>query len=147
MIDALIAGRIYGKPQARTAKNGSAFAVAKIRVGTRDGDALFVSVISFSGSAVQVLLALEDGDSIALAGELTPKVYTDRDGNARPALDLLAHAALSPYAVSRKREKLKKPNSGERDNAPEPAESEPEAPVADQQSAQVEAELDDEIPF
>ncbi|SIT37730.1 hypothetical protein BN2475_120180 [Paraburkholderia ribeironis] len=32
-----------------------------------------------------------------------PKVWTDRDGNARPALDMVAHAALSAYHVQRRR--------------------------------------------
>ncbi|HXP99351.1 MAG TPA: single-stranded DNA-binding protein [Solirubrobacteraceae bacterium] len=143
MIDALLAGRLYGKPQARTAKNGSAFAVGKIRVGTRGGSALFVSVITFSATAAQALLALEDGDSITIAGELTPKVWTDRDGTAHPQLDLLAHAVLSPYHVKRKREAMA---GRDAPRAPDPCADAPEGaePPAQQAAA---ADFDDEIPF
>ena len=52
------------------------------------------------------LLALGDGDSVSLSGALTPKVWTDRDGHARPALDLVAHGLLTSYHVTRKRKAM-----------------------------------------
>lgn len=103
MIDALIAGKLYGQPKAKTAKNGNQFATAKIRAAAGDGESLLVGVIAFSQTAVTALLALEDGDSVALSGELTPKVWVDRDGNAKPAADLVAQVVLSTYHVGRKR--------------------------------------------
>ena len=104
MIDALIQGTLYKVPQARTASNGRRFATANVRTPTKDGTAIFVSVIAFAESAVTALLALEDGDSVALAGELTPKVYQPRDGGEpRPSLDMVAHKALTEYHVARKR--------------------------------------------
>jgi len=106
MIDALIAGRIHGKPAERTTSGGKPFAVAKIRVSTREGDTFFVNVIAFDEEAVTALMALSDRDSVALAGELTPKVWTDKDGAARPSLDLLAHRVLTEYHVTRKRQAM-----------------------------------------
>jgi single-stranded DNA-binding protein len=106
MIDALIAGRIYGKPTSRTGNNGRPSAVTKIRVPTRDGEAHFINVIAFAEPAVKAILALSEGDSIALSGELTPKVWTDKEGVARPSLDLLAHAVLTEYHVTRKRQAM-----------------------------------------
>ena len=79
--------------------------MAKLRTAARDGEALFVSVICFNATAQAALLALADGDTVALAGELTVKTWTDKEGNARPAADLLAHQALSAYHVARKRER------------------------------------------
>jgi single-stranded DNA-binding protein len=113
VIDALIAGRLYGKPLERNGKNGRAFATAKVRVPTRDGNALFVNVIAFEDAAVTALLALDNGDSIALAGELTPKVYTPPAGEPRPTLDLLAHAVVSAYHVARKRKAVTEKGSDE----------------------------------
>jgi single-stranded DNA-binding protein len=104
VIDALIAGRLWGAPVERETSAGKRYATAKLRVSTRDGEALFVNVIAFAEVAVAALLVLQDGDSAALSGELTPKVYTVRDGTARPALDLLAHALLTEYHVARKRQ-------------------------------------------
>lgn len=103
MIDALISGKVYGQPTERTSKAGKPFAVAKVRAAGGDGESLFVNVIAFDAAPCTALLALEDGDSVALAGTLTPKVWTDKDGNARPALDLVAHQVLSAYSVTRKR--------------------------------------------
>jgi single-stranded DNA-binding protein len=103
MIDALIAGKLYGQPKAKTAKNGNQFATAKVRAAAGDGESLLVSVIAFSQTAVAALLALEDGDSVALAGELTPRVWTDREGNAKPAADLVAQVVTTAYHVGRKR--------------------------------------------
>ena len=103
MIDGLIAGKVYGQPVQRTAKTGKPFAVAKVRCAAGDGESLFVNVIAFDADTCTALLALGDGDSVALAGTLTPKVWTDRDGNARPALDIVAAQVLTPYHVTRKR--------------------------------------------
>lgn len=105
MIDALIAGRLYGAPAQREGRSGP-YAVAKVRVSVRDGEAYFVHVIAFAEQAVSALLALSDGDSVALSGELTPKVYQPKDGPPRPSLDLLAHAVLSAYHVHRKRQAI-----------------------------------------
>lgn len=103
MIDALIAGKLYGQPAQRTGKNEKPFAVAKVRCAAGDGESLFVNVIAFDGDTCNALLALGDGDSVALAGTLTPKVWTDKQGNARPTLDMVAHQVLTPYHVTRKR--------------------------------------------
>lgn len=103
MIDALIAGRVHGQPTSRTGKNGKNFAVAKVRAAAGDGESLFVSAIAFDEAPCTALLALRDGDSVALSGTLTPKVWADREGNTRPALDLVAHQVMTTYHVSRKR--------------------------------------------
>ena len=107
MIDALIAGRLYGKPQERTSSAGNPFVTAKARVSTRTGESLFVNVIAFDETAVTALLALSDGDAVALAGELTPKAYTSKDGEAKPSLDLLAYSVLTEYHVQRKRQAVR----------------------------------------
>jgi single-stranded DNA-binding protein len=106
VIDALIAGRIHGKPGQRTSSNGNSYATAKVRVSVRTGEAYFVNVIAFAEEAVTALLALSEGDSVALSGELTPKVYTPANGEPRPSLDLLAHSVLTGYHVNRKRQAM-----------------------------------------
>ena len=114
MIDALIAGRVHGQPTARTGKNGKPFAVAKVRAAAGDGESLFVSVIAFDSAPCNALLALNDGDSVALSGSLTPKTWQDKEGNTRPALDLVAHQVLSSYHVTRKRAAVRPPPTPER---------------------------------
>lgn len=108
MIDALIQGKLFKQPQQRTAKNGNTFAVCLVRTPTRNGDALFISCIAFADEAQRALLALSDGDAVAIAGELTPGVYV-KDGEPRPAADMLAHKVLSAYHVTRKRKAITAP--------------------------------------
>lgn len=103
MIDALISGRLAADPKPGTSKNGNAYATARVLASTNGEDRLSVSVIAFDAATVTALLAMTFGDAVALAGELTPKVWTDKDGTAKPSADMKAHAVLSPYHVTRKR--------------------------------------------
>lgn len=103
MIDALITGRLYGHAEERAGQAGSTFVTCKVRVARDDADAVICNVIAFDEAVRGTLLALGDGDSVALSGALTPKVWTDKQGNARPALDLIAHAVLTVYHVARRR--------------------------------------------
>lgn len=103
MIDALISGRLHSKPVERVGHSGKPFAVAKVRAALADGESVFVSVICFDADVCHALMVLDAGDSVALSGELRPKVWTDQGGTVKPALDLVAHAVLSAYHVTRKR--------------------------------------------
>ncbi|HQQ69093.1 MAG TPA: single-stranded DNA-binding protein [Alicycliphilus sp.] len=90
MIDALISGKLYGQPTERIGKSGKAFAVAKVRATAGDGESLFVNIIAFDAGPCAALLALADSDSVALAGSITPKAWTDKQGNSRPSLDMVS---------------------------------------------------------
>jgi single-stranded DNA-binding protein len=112
MIDGLVSGKLYGAASSRTGQSGKTFVTAKVRAAMGDGEALFVNVIAFDDGAKTALLALGDGDSVALAGALTPKVWTDRNGEAKPALDLVAHAVLTTHHVRRKRQQIQGDTAG-----------------------------------
>ncbi len=103
MIDALISGKLAATPKPGTSRNGNPFATARVWVTMGSDARLSVSVIAFDEATVTGLLALDAGDSVALAGEFTPKVWTDNEGDARASADMKAHALLTPYHVSRKR--------------------------------------------
>lgn len=118
MIDALIGGRLYGKPARRMGNSGKPFVTAKVRAAAGDGDALFVNVIAFSAGVGDALLALDDGDSVSISGALTPKVWTDRNGEAKPSLDMVAHGLLSAYHIKRKRQAVAEQQSAQRDMKP-----------------------------
>ncbi|WP_084150855.1 single-stranded DNA-binding protein [Azohydromonas australica] len=105
MIEGLVAGKVYGRPEQRTGTNsGRPFVTAKVRAATSGGEVLFVNVLAFDATAQAALLALSDGDAVSVAGTLTPKVWTDREGQARPSLDMVASQVLSAYQVKRKRD-------------------------------------------
>ena len=137
MIDALLIGRLYGKPTGRTSKNGNPYATATVRTGMRDSEAVFVSVIAFSTTAIAALLALDDGDGAAIAGELKIGVYQSKDGAWRPSLDLAAHVVTTEYHVGRKRKAI--------DRDDQPAETDSNGPM--QASAQRAPDFDDPIGF
>jgi len=106
MIDGLVSGRIHGKPKTGASRNGNSYATAKVRASMADGDSIFVNVIVFADDVIASLLAMDDGDSVALAGTLVPKVWTPQNGEPRAQLDMQAHAVLTAYHINRKRKAL-----------------------------------------
>ncbi|HBP28539.1 MAG: single-stranded DNA-binding protein [Advenella sp.] len=104
MIDGLIAGRLYGSAKQGTGKTGDTYTTAKVKAAAGNGETLLCSVIAFEDKAQATLLALDDGDSVAVSGSLTPKVWMDKAGDTRPTLDVVCHIVLTPYQVKRKRQ-------------------------------------------
>lgn len=95
MIDALISGRLYGHAEQRSGQSSSQFVTCKIKASTDDGDIIICNVIAFNDHVKSTLLSLQDGDSVSISGAITPKVWFDKQSNARPALDVIAHAVLT----------------------------------------------------
>lgn len=95
MIDGLVGGRLYGEAQIRTGQNGKRFVTCKVRAATNDGDLVFVNVIAFEEGVQKVLLGLKDADSVALGGTITPKVWTDKNGLVKPAVDMVVFRVLT----------------------------------------------------
>lgn len=106
MIEALITGTLTSLAEQRQGKNDTTFVLAKVKAQPGEGEPLIVNVIAFAPEACAALLALDEGDTLALTGALTPKVWTDKQGNTRPALDLVASQVLTVYQVERKRAAL-----------------------------------------
>lgn len=106
MIDALVAGKLYGAPKQGIGKTENTYTTAKVKVTAGNGEMLLCGVIAFDEKAQTALLALEDGDSVALSGSLTPKVYQARDGEYKPGLDMGAQVVMTPYHVKRKRQAI-----------------------------------------
>ena len=103
MIEGLVTGTLVGLAEQRQGKHDSTFVLAKIKAAPGDGESLIVNVIAFAAEACAALLALDEGDTLAVSGALTPKVWTDKQGNTRPALDMVASQVLTVYHVDRKR--------------------------------------------
>lgn len=90
MIDGLIAGRLMGDASRRVDKAGRTYLVARVLARNKADEEFIVNVIAFDEAPCAALLALRDGQALALSGALTPKVWTDKQGIARPSLDLVA---------------------------------------------------------
>lgn len=103
MIDALISGRLSAKPTSKTGPSGKTFTTCRLLATAGNGESASISVIAFSETVAAALLALDAGDSVALAGSLSPKSWTTKTGEPRAGLDLVAHGLLTPYHAVRKR--------------------------------------------
>lgn len=66
-LDVLAHGRLVKAPERRTGASGKPFATAQIAVATDGDDSALVSLIAFRREVVTALLALDVGDSVALA--------------------------------------------------------------------------------
>lgn len=98
MIRALIVGELRADPLQRTAKNGNAFALARLSVPMGDQGRVSCSLIAFEAAAVTRLLQLRAGASVAAPGTLKVGTYEGTDGATRASLDLMADdiAATTP---------------------------------------------------
>ncbi|MFJ1253347.1 single-stranded DNA-binding protein [Cupriavidus sp. CuC1] len=103
MIDALVGGKLFKAAEERRSSSGKTFVSANVRAADGEGEGLFVNVVAFSDSAKAALLALDDGDSVSLAGTLKIGTYQARDGSVRPSVSMVAQKVLMAYHVARKR--------------------------------------------
>ena len=103
MIDGLISGKLHGTALERTGKSGKRFTTAKLKATTHEGETIFVNALAFNDAAQAALLALGDGDAVAVSGSIKPTSWTDKDGNTRTGLDVIAGQVLTSYHVDKRR--------------------------------------------
>ncbi|MFZ4480799.1 MAG: single-stranded DNA-binding protein [Rhodoferax sp.] len=111
MIEGLISGTLVGLAETRQGKNGSSYVLAKVKASSADGDGIIVKVIAFAAQPGEALMALDDGDAVSVAGSVAPKVWTDKAGNVRPAMDMIAGGVLTLYQLAQKRIAIDPPDS------------------------------------
>ena len=103
MIDALISGRLRGAPPRKQSANRKPYATFRMAAADKDGESRLLSCIAFNRAAVDALQRLDDGDALAVAGEVKLTAWAAADGSPRCGLDVTAHQVLTAYAVTRKR--------------------------------------------
>lgn len=95
MIDALVCGRVVGQPlERRSHPDKPPIATCKVCV-KGSGETWFVHCTAYSADHVAAVMGLADGQSVALTGELRPKVRVDGRGAAHPSFDLVVHGVLA----------------------------------------------------
>ena len=102
MLSILATGTLVNDPKSRTSAAGKLYATASLRVPAEDSDALLVSVIVFNADAVAAILALQRGDSCAIAGRAKLSEW-ERDGETRHGLSVVADKVLTVYAAGKQR--------------------------------------------
>lgn len=109
MIDALITAKLFKKAEARQSKNGNTFVTAKLTMADADQQRQFVNLIAFREPVCGALLALDAGDSLAVAGALKVSAWSDKNGETRISYDVTAENITTLYAVRKKRNQTQQP--------------------------------------
>jgi hypothetical protein len=112
MIDGLIAGRLMGDASRRVDKMGRSYIVARVLARNNADEEFIVNVIAFDEAPCAALKALNDGEALTLSGALTPKVWTDKQGNARPSLDMIAAQVMTAYHAGARQVAMGAPGTG-----------------------------------
>jgi single-stranded DNA-binding protein len=102
VISALILGELIADPVQRTTATGKPFGTATVRSGAGAGSVL-IGLSTFSATAVEKLLQLRKGDSLAATGTMELNVWTDREGRERRDWRLTASAILTQYEAGKRR--------------------------------------------
>lgn len=109
MLNVLCTGTLVNDPKSRTTATGKAYVTASMRVPCEDADPLLVSIIAFNADAVQAILALSRGDSVAVAGRAKLSEWTAQDGTEKRGLSVVVDKALSLYMIDKKRRQVSQP--------------------------------------
>jgi single-stranded DNA-binding protein len=102
MLAVLASGTLTREPQRRTASNGRDFATASMRVAVEGADAAIASLIAFGEPEVAALLALKQGDSIAIAGRAALRTW-EKDGEKRTGLNVTVDRVMTAYEAGKQK--------------------------------------------
>lgn len=114
-------GRLVADPELRTTSSGisvTSFTVAVNRAYVKSGaerEADFIDVVAWRNTAEFVCKYFHKGQLVALEGSLQTRTYTDRDGNKRKAVEVVAD---NVYFAEPKRDGYSQPNDSFQAPAP-----------------------------
>jgi len=112
MLNILATGTLVAEPRSRQGNSGKSFVTTSMRVPVEGGDAVLVSVIAFSSTAIDALLALTKGDAVAIAGRAKLTSWTKDDGEHH-GLSVIADQVLTVYEADRRRKRAQDATSSE----------------------------------
>lgn len=115
MIDGLLGGRLFAKPIQRASASGKSYVVCKVIATDAENASHFVSVVTFNEGAMDTLLALDQGDTVTMSGELKISLWSPpAGGEPRLNVGLTCHSLITTYHVQRKRQSVAtKPTRGQ----------------------------------
>ncbi|GAB2875748.1 hypothetical protein GCM10027093_08970 [Paraburkholderia jirisanensis] len=97
MLNGLISGTLLNTPREGFSRSGSPYVAAKVRVVDRDGTTRPVNVVAYADNARNALLPLDEGDSLAMTGELTLDMW-DAGDKMKLTIGLIAYKVTSLYS-------------------------------------------------
>jgi len=100
----ILIGNLGADPEAKETRKGET--MAKLRIATKaqkkDGETSWWSVAAFRFNADFALKYLKKGDQILVEGSISIRKYTDKEGNPRQAVDVVADRIQSVGARQEK---------------------------------------------
>lgn len=93
----VLMGRLVADPELRTTPTGvsvTSFAIAVERSFAKQGEertADFIDIVAWRQSAEFITRYFRKGSMIAIEGSLQTRTYTDKEGNKRKAVEVLAN--------------------------------------------------------
>ena len=94
----ILMGRLTADPELRTTQTGKSvvsFSMAVERDFQQDGErqADFIDVVAWRGTAEFICKYFRKGQMLAIVGHIQTRTYTDKDGNKRKAVEVVADKA------------------------------------------------------
>jgi len=139
MLSILASGALVRDPHRRQTAAGKEYATCLLRCAIEDGDPVLVSIIAFDADVVAALLALQKGDSCAIAGRAKLTEWTGKDGGEKRGLNVTADRVLTAYQAGKQRKASREAED------PEPRAPEPAAPKQGNHGGF--ADMKDDVPF
>jgi single-strand DNA-binding protein len=130
----IISGRLTDYPELKQTTNGTAVTQFTIANESGYGDnkqTNFLSVVAWKKTAELVCKHFEKGSMIGIEGRLTSRSYTDKDGNKRKAVEIVASGVQF----------MERKATEEKQEAPSPA------PYSSSPAQFEEMTADDDLPF
>lgn len=139
-LSVLASGTLVRDPERRTSTAGRAYATALLRVPCEGEDAVLVSLIAFSSTSAEALLAHAKGDSLAVTGRAKLTSWA-KDGEQRHGLSVTVEGVLSPYQLEKRRSRARGDAGGSSDGRADRAPSAELERVARAQASQGRAQV------
>lgn len=98
--------RIGRDPEQKSSKNGKAYVTTSAAVDIGFGDSketVWLSVTAFDDGPIRSLSAAKQGSLVNIVGDLRPRAYLDKNGEAKASLDFVL-TSLAFVSAGRKSE-------------------------------------------
>jgi hypothetical protein len=98
-VDVIVQGRLRGTMEIKNPR-GKSYATFVMYAIDQKGASVRINCITFIGAVIEKICILEEGDSIAITGEISIGTWIGSDGIARQGLDVTVHTAKSAYHMA-----------------------------------------------
>ena len=106
----ILVGNLGADPEKKEISGGKVMAKLRLatKAATKEGETSWWYVAAFRWSADYALQYLKKGDQVLIEGAVTMRDYTDKDGNKRQAVDIVADRIQS---VGKRQERTEQADS------------------------------------